>query len=215
MTLDARLSSIVDEASETFRTSIRDALAGFLVNLPLPVSALREVARRAYELGYREALASQGRTAADVLDGHTSAAAVTSSTVATTVAANGTANGDPDDYDDLDWVDEPDEPVPEPVARTTNSSSAEATVDWSSIDATSRTDTDADSDANTAERAERVQAPPLRIYPHATVGTLRRRIVDVFGLSRFDIDVIICRKGDRNRRQLKGTVKLSKYLVEE
>jgi hypothetical protein len=55
----------------------------------------------------------------------------------------------------------------------------------------------------------------LRIFPHATVGTLLQRIHDYFGLERFDIDVVVCRKGDRARRQLKKSVRLAKYEVGE
>jgi hypothetical protein len=59
-------------------------------------------------------------------------------------------------------------------------------------------------------------APVVRpILPHATIGTLRRRIIRTFDLERFDIDVVICRTGDADRRQLKSSVKLGFYRREE
>lgn len=53
------------------------------------------------------------------------------------------------------------------------------------------------------------------ILPHATVGTLRRRINRVFDLERFDIDVVVCRRGDPDRRQIKSTARLGLYRREE
>lgn len=53
-----------------------------------------------------------------------------------------------------------------------------------------------------------VQRP---ILPHATVGTLRRRIIDTFDLKRFAIEVVICRSGDPDRRQLQNRVRLKAY----
>ncbi|MBI5482127.1 MAG: hypothetical protein HY906_24945 [Deltaproteobacteria bacterium] len=67
------------------------------------------------------------------------------------------------------------------------------------------------------DEAEETARPPVAgpIMPHATVGTLRKRIVRTFDLERFDIDVVICRRGDRERRQLKATAKLGLYRREE
>jgi len=53
------------------------------------------------------------------------------------------------------------------------------------------------------------------IWPHATIGTLRKRIYRTFGLERFDIDVVICRHGDRDRRQLKATARLALYRTDD
>jgi hypothetical protein len=53
------------------------------------------------------------------------------------------------------------------------------------------------------------------ILARTTVGTLKERIIKVFGLDRFDIDIVICRRGDRERRQLKTNVRLSRYMVGE
>lgn len=53
------------------------------------------------------------------------------------------------------------------------------------------------------------------IMPHATIATLRKRIVHMFDLERFDVDVVICRRGDRDRRQLKGSARLALYRRED
>jgi hypothetical protein len=59
--------------------------------------------------------------------------------------------------------------------------------------------------------------PPVQrpILPRATVGTLRRRIVRMFDLERFEIEVVICRSGDPDRRQLQNRVRLKAYRREE
>jgi hypothetical protein len=49
----------------------------------------------------------------------------------------------------------------------------------------------------------------------ARVGTLRRRIIRAFDLERFDIDVVICKAGDSDRRQLKSSAPLKTYKKEE
>ncbi len=56
---------------------------------------------------------------------------------------------------------------------------------------------------------------PRPILPNAMIGTLRRRIIRAFDLERFDIDVVICRSGDPDRRQLKSTARLALYRREE
>lgn len=53
------------------------------------------------------------------------------------------------------------------------------------------------------------------ILANAMIGTLRRRITDTFDLKRFAIDVVICRSGDPDRRQLKSTARLGLYRREE
>ncbi len=60
------------------------------------------------------------------------------------------------------------------------------------------------------------ETPLLRpILANAMVGTLRRRIIRTFDLERFDIDVVICRSGDPDRRQLKTSARLASYRREE
>lgn len=63
------------------------------------------------------------------------------------------------------------------------------------------------------EAAPRPAAPLIRAS--ATVDGLRRKIAQLFALERFDIEIVICRKGDRERRNLKGGTRLSRYLVGE
>jgi hypothetical protein len=58
-------------------------------------------------------------------------------------------------------------------------------------------------------------APARAIWPSASVGTLRRRIIRTFELERFDIDVVICRRGDPTRRQLNAGARLKRYLRSE
>lgn len=65
-----------------------------------------------------------------------------------------------------------------------------------------------------SDASSRREPAPPRIFPHATIGTLHERIVRTFDLERFDIDVVLCRKGDRARRQLKHTATLSTYMTE-
>ncbi|HET8540538.1 MAG TPA: hypothetical protein VFL83_11760 [Anaeromyxobacter sp.] len=66
------------------------------------------------------------------------------------------------------------------------------------------------------DEEDAAEALPVRpILPLATIGTLRRRIVRTFDLERFDIDVVICRGGDPDRRQLRSTARLSLYRREE
>ncbi len=60
------------------------------------------------------------------------------------------------------------------------------------------------------------EAPAQRpILPHATIGTLRRRILSTFDLGRFAIDVVICREGDPEKRQLQNRARLKLYRREE
>ena len=54
-----------------------------------------------------------------------------------------------------------------------------------------------------------------RVRASITVGGLQKKIERLFELSRFDIEVVICRRGDRDRRSLRNTVRLGKYLLED
>ncbi|MBX3202578.1 MAG: hypothetical protein KF894_30910 [Labilithrix sp.] len=268
MSLDARLSTIVEEASETFRTALRDILSGAVLNLPLPSSALQEIARRGYELGYREALASRamagvavagvlvtsantgsigvsatpaeagsGDAFAGVAAPHAEAGALAGDAALAPAIVDG-SNGaiHPAVSGELsaaitiatdaarDWVDDSDvemdgegESSAPALPSSEPTSDVEPIVDWSNLDEEPESPNLADVDVVEAaiDRPRQASAGIQRIFPHASVGTLRQRIVDVFDLTRFDIDVIVCRKGDRARRQLKATVKLSKYLLRE
>lgn len=53
-----------------------------------------------------------------------------------------------------------------------------------------------------------------RVRASITVAGLQKKIERLFDLSRFDIDVVICRRNDPDRRRLKGAVRLGKYLLE-
>jgi len=76
-------------------------------------------------------------------------------------------------------------------------------------------DEDDDGQVEEDDPAE-VAAHPVRPIPaSAMVATLKKRIERTFELERFDIDVVICRHGDRTRRQLKGSARLSTYRKEE
>ncbi len=68
-------------------------------------------------------------------------------------------------------------------------------------------------DENDADAGE--TPVPRPILANAMVGTLRRRIIRTFDLERFDIDVVICRAGDPDRRQLRSSARLASYRREE
>lgn len=100
----------------------------------------------------------------------------------------------------------PDSPIAAPIAWLDVSDDDEPSspgVEWAGAE------DDADDDLDGEKPATRP------ILPHATVGTLRKRITKTFALDRFAVDVIVCARGDRDRRQLKSTVRLNRYLVEK
>ncbi|MBX3131253.1 MAG: hypothetical protein KF718_31325 [Polyangiaceae bacterium] len=148
--------------------------------------ALRKAVQQAYELGYRAALAS---------------APVALAQPTPTASADDVESADEDDFEPTDAP--PSVIPPTDASQTDEELEDRSDVDWSALD-----------EAGVAPSAASAPRPPRPIAPHATVGTLRRRIIKRYGLERFDIDVVICRAGDRTRRQLKQSVKLSKYLVE-
>jgi hypothetical protein len=53
-----------------------------------------------------------------------------------------------------------------------------------------------------------------RVRGSITAAGLQKKIERMFDLSRFDIDVVICRRGDPERRRLKATVRLKNYLLD-
>jgi hypothetical protein len=53
-----------------------------------------------------------------------------------------------------------------------------------------------------------------RVRGSITVAGLQKKIERMFDLARFNIDVVICRRGDPERRRLKGGVRLMNYLLE-
>ena len=54
-----------------------------------------------------------------------------------------------------------------------------------------------------------------RISGSLSAAGLQKRIERIFDLARFDIEVVICRRGDPDRRRLRSAVKLKNYLLED
>jgi len=87
-------------------------------------------------------------------------------------------------------------------------------VDWSLFGNGEDQSRDPQGRASTSpRRSSALMTMPVRRT--LTVGSLRDRIIKTFGLERFDIDVVVCKKGDRTRRQLKRTVQLATYELTE
>lgn len=105
----------------------------------------------------------------------------------------------------------PTEPPPAPAAPAPIA----APVEW--VGGTEWGPDDPPDDAgDEGEDAAAGETPvPRPILANAMIGTLRRRIIRTFDLERFDIDVVICRTGDPDRRQLKSTARLGLYRREE
>ncbi|MBZ0119546.1 MAG: hypothetical protein K8H88_21325 [Sandaracinaceae bacterium] len=148
---------------------------------------VRQLLRQAYEHGFRQALATSGLgVAAEAVPGP-----LTRDTEppAAELAPNGRA---------IAWIDDA---LPDLDPERSESPSSVG-LDWGEED--------------DDEEPQAAAVPVIRpILPHATVGTLRKRIVRMFDLERFDIDVVICRRGDAARRQLKSTARLRLYLRDE
>jgi hypothetical protein len=107
-------------------------------------------------------------------------------------------------------IEQPAPPAATPIA---------ARVEWvagpegGADDASDARGGDGDEDEDGAAAGE--TPVPRPILANAMVGTLRRRIIRTFDLERFDIDVVICRGGDPDRRQLRSTARLALYRREE
>ena len=69
-------------------------------------------------------------------------------------------------------------------------------------------------DEDDAETEAESQTCDHRVRGSITVAGLQRKIERLFDLSRFDIDIVICKRNDSERRRLKGTVHLKNYLLE-
>jgi len=154
---------------------------------------LRGVLKKAYEQGYREGLAASGH--------------VIPSAVVNVAAAPPEPRVTVQESDeDIDWLEDGEEESV-PIASTdavAPTSGGVAPVSWGGA-------SEAD-DADDAGRAASADVP-RPISAGATIGTLKVRIIKLFALERFSVDVIVCRKGDKERRQLKSNVRLSKYHV--
>ncbi len=160
--------------------------------------ALRNVLKKAYEHGYREGLAASGQAVPAL---HPTAPVVQ---VALPSADGPSISAEPAD-DDIDWLEDVEEDSPPTASpgvepRPATSATSPQSVSW---------------DGGEDPEEERTTAPePLRpISAGATVGTLKARIMKHYALDRFIVDIIVCRKGDKDRRQLKSNVRLSKYVV--
>ena len=64
-----------------------------------------------------------------------------------------------------------------------------------------------------AETEAESQTCDHRVRGSITVAGLQRKIERLFDLSRFDIDIVVCKRNDSERRRLKSTVRLKNYLL--
>jgi len=71
-----------------------------------------------------------------------------------------------------------------------------------------------DTDAPTTEKREPKRGRQRGIRSSTTVGKLRENIETIFKLDRFNIQIVVCERGDPNRRQLRADVRIGKYLLE-
>lgn len=112
-------------------------------------------------------------------------------------------------------------PAPVPIEEPPTPPPAAAPVAWAPRPASGPNGPQAvegrDDEGEEGEDDDRGEdAPaPRPILANAKVGTLRRRIIRTFDLERFDIDVVICRSGDPDRRQLRSSARLALYRREE
>jgi hypothetical protein len=73
---------------------------------------------------------------------------------------------------------------------------------------------ESDTEEQDAESEGESQTCDHRVRGSITVAGLLRKIERLFDLARFDIEVVICRRQDPERRRLKSTVHLKNYLRE-
>ena len=78
----------------------------------------------------------------------------------------------------------------------------------------SHDDEDEDSEEREASSKAETTTCDHRVRGSITIAGLQRKIERLFDLSRFDIEVVICRRGDPERRRLKSSVKLKNYLLD-
>jgi len=193
MSFEDTLRQLLTDAAPQLRSTIKDALVTALLDDQR--SVLFEVLRKAYELGYREALANQP------LATHENPGSKADDDDLEPEAADDGVPSVPPDPDDVEDDDG------EAVVRSADGNGKD--VDWGALG-------QAESAAREATpSAIRRESAPLRVRSSLTIGSLRNRISKTFELERFDIDVVICRKGDKSRRQLKSSVRLAKYELED
>lgn len=161
--------------------------------------SLRTLLGRAYERGFREGLSASGDAGrADQAERQLLRRAESSA-----LGALGDAHPDPLPGP----ATEPPPPLHSMVAAYDERGIEleNGSVDWDDAD---------DENEETAEAgSEGVEAAaPRPISTRATIGTLLQRIERTFALDRFEVDVVVCLRGDKNRRQLKRNVALHRYL---
>jgi hypothetical protein len=170
------------------------SVEAFLDSLGSEATAgIRAFLKQAYERGYREALTHSGQSGVSPLP-PSEVSGVVQRVDPTPPIGLPQRLMEPPRGKCVDWNDGDDDNTDE------GSPSAGA------MDTTDGDPSESSSDSN--------QAGSQPIMPHATIGTLRQRILRTFVLDRFNIEVVICRTGDPNRRQLKSSVRLNKYLIE-
>ncbi|MBK8997900.1 MAG: hypothetical protein IPM35_19425 [Myxococcales bacterium] len=198
MTLDATVRALLDDATPLVHKALQDNTLEMIVNaVKLPVSDLLQ---RAYEVGFREGLAARPGT---------------ESFGAAMEVGSRDWNGDFEPEGRAPMTSATPSPHAAPAEESSAPNQEGTLASAPGNDSPAELDWGAPSDHERPGRSARSrQTASLRIFPHATIATLRERIVDTFGLERFDIEVVITRPGDKARRQLKGSVKLSKYLLE-
>lgn len=152
-------------------------------------AAARTALARVYERGFRDGMATAGLTEDELAR---RAAIVRAPATERPPAGPGEAA--------LALAPAPRAPLTEGVPA------APPAVDWDEPD----DGTEEDSEPEPEEAAS--DGAPRPISARATVGTLLKRIERMFQLERFDVDVVVCRRGDRTRRQLKSTTRLGHYL---
>lgn len=159
---------------------------------------LRTLLRRAYELGYRDAIAdappltSPGDGQAAVRDGV----------------------GEPA-FNTLPAPTENSAPGVERLAANTPPSTPQVTGSPPLLEWDNDSVHDDDDDDVRGHDGTRRHRRKVGIRATSTVGALKTKIHSRFRLNRFDIDVVIIRAGDKSRRQLPSHVALSAYAREE
>jgi hypothetical protein len=68
--------------------------------------------------------------------------------------------------------------------------------------------------SSTDDEDDEIATCDHRVRGSITIAGLQKKIERLFALSRFDIEVVICRRQDPERRRLKSTVRLKNYLLE-
>ncbi len=191
------------------------SVRGILESLSEEASAsVLAIVKRAYEIGYREGLAARAAVAGALPSQEGEHALVGDAAHAPTLSRPAPVAFPEDDADDVvDAVYEEDADEPEDEDDGDEQGGPDDAEPSGEGDPVAPAVRWARSPREDAERRppEHMAKP---IHAATTVGRLKHRIFRVFGLERFDIDVIICRKGDRDRRQLKSNVRLSKYFVD-